>query len=284
MKIKKSFAVLMAVISVLTVVFCCPFTAAAAYTTDNYSQFSTPSSSSDYAYWNGSRMVKSANTTTAEIKWMQAALNKAIRYDGLQADLLDVDGKFGPASKKTTMKFQSAVGLKADGSFGPDTIKKMKTVLNDGKRTFVVSTNTSSKKFTSRTSAPSKSNRYYYSSINPFSSRYVGQCTWYAFGRAYELLGSKPKLCTGNAGKWFDYNKSNGYYPYGSTPKCGAIACWQSNGDGHVAVVEKVYSDGSFEVSQYFGSTDKSFHYSKYASGSAYKYNGSKFQGFIYIV
>lgn len=284
MKTKKTLATILAAVSVLTVIFCCPFTASAADTTDNYSRFTAPSNSSDYAYWNGSKMVKSKNTNTSEIKWMQAAINRAIKYDGLKAGLLDVDGKFGPASKKSTMKFQSAVGLKADGSFGPDTIKKMKNVLNDGKRTFTSSPDTSSRKFSSRTSAPSKSNSFYYSSINPFSSRYVGQCTWYAYGRAYELLGTKPKLCTGNAGNWFSYNKSNGYYQYGSTPKCGAIACWKSNGAGHVAVVEKVYSDGSFEVSHYFGSTDKSFHYSKYASGKAYKYNGSKFQGFIYIV
>lgn len=51
-------------------------------------------------------------------------------------------------------------------------------------------------------------------------------CTAYAFGRIYELNGSRPNLCTGNAEMWYDYNKSHNYYPYGSTPKLGAVAVW----------------------------------------------------------
>lgn len=66
-------------------------------------------------------------------------------------------------------------------------------------------------------------------------------CTAYAYGRAYEILGSEPKLSWNNAEQWYDYNKSNGYYKYGKDPKVGAIACWSySYGGGHVAVVEKV--------------------------------------------
>lgn len=66
-------------------------------------------------------------------------------------------------------------------------------------------------------------------------------CTAYAYGRAYEILGSEPKLSWNNAEQWYGYNKANGYYKYGQTPKVGAIACWSySYGGGHVAVVERL--------------------------------------------
>lgn len=97
--------------------------------------------------------------------------------------------------------------------------------------------------YTPRIIAPSTSNSYYYRA-NPFYNSGYGMpnCTAYAYGRAYELLGSKPKLSTGNAGAWWNYNKQKGYYSYGSTPKLGAIACWDKydGNKGHVAVVEEI--------------------------------------------
>ena len=92
---------------------------------------------------------------------------------------------------------------------------------------------------------------YYYNKNNPFyaanlggtnySSSYkqyvIGNCTWYAYARASEMNG---KWINSNfrwsASKWWDINKQNSYYPYGSTPKVGAIACYSN----HVAIVEKV--------------------------------------------
>lgn len=98
-----------------------------------------------------------------------------------------------------------------------------------------------SSQFVPRLTAPSTSNRYYYSTDNPFYPAYgMPNCTAYAFGRIYELNGSRPNLCTGNAEMWYDYNKSHNYYPYGSTPKLGAVAVWVHPGGGHVAVVEKL--------------------------------------------
>lgn len=95
--------------------------------------YNEPENSGDYAYWNGSKVVKSSSTSKNEIKWMQAALNYCINYEGLSATKLSIDGSFGPASKKATLAFQKASGLSADGSFGPATIKKMKSILNDNK-------------------------------------------------------------------------------------------------------------------------------------------------------
>lgn len=103
---------------------------AADYST-NYKAYSQPSTSGDYAYWNGKKVVRASGTTVSEVKWMQAALNYCIANKGLNASKLNVDGSFGPASKTTTQKFQSKYGLSADGSFGPATIKKMISVLSD---------------------------------------------------------------------------------------------------------------------------------------------------------
>ena len=55
-------------------------------------------------------------------------------------------------------------------------------------------------------------------------------CTAYAYGRAYEILGSEPKLSWNNAEQWYDYNKSNGYYKYGQTPKVAQLPA------GHITV------------------------------------------------
>ena len=114
--------------------------------------YDQPENSGDYAYWNGSKVVKSSSTSKDEIKWMQKALNYCIANEGLSATKLTIDGSFGPASKKATIAFQKAAGLTADGSFGPATIKKMKTILDDGNATFKKSaiTTTNSGKITTQ--------------------------------------------------------------------------------------------------------------------------------------
>ena len=116
-----------------------------------------------------------------------------------------------------------------------------------------------SQQFTPRLTAPSTSSRYYYSTDNPFYPAYgMPNCTAYAFGRIYELNGSRPNLCTGNAEMWYDYNKSHNYYPYGSTPKLGAVAVWVHPGGGHVAVVEKIenntvtYSNSAYNGTNFY--------------------------------
>ncbi|MBI5873630.1 MAG: peptidoglycan-binding protein [Candidatus Omnitrophica bacterium] len=53
-------------------------------------------------------------------KDIQAALKNAGFYQG------DVDGKFGPKSKKAVEDFQTANDLKADGKVGPNTWDKLK--------------------------------------------------------------------------------------------------------------------------------------------------------------
>ena len=142
----------------------------------------------------------------------------------------------------------------------------------------IVTTNAAS--FTIRSSAPSKSNTYYYSSKNPFyTAGYAGQCTWYAYGRAYEILGKAPKLCLRNAKEWYNYNKTNGYYKYGQTPKVGAIVCWGNGTYGHVGVVEKVISNTDVYISEanVDGGNWRYRHYNP-------KTWNSNFQGYIYLL
>lgn len=95
--------------------------------------------------------------------------------------------------------------------------------------------------------------KYWYSE-NPFHLSGYGlpNCTAYAWGRIYELMGSKPAhLSLGDAGGWFEHNQTEGGYEYGYTPKLGAVACWSKSGaSGHVAVVEQINADGSYIISQ----------------------------------
>lgn len=111
-----------------------------------------------------------------------------------------------------------------------------------------------------RTTVPDIKNQYYYSDNNIFykakysppfyknnGDKIIGNCTWYAWGRIWELTGIKPYDAnfTGNAYEWWQANIKTGKYNYGLTPKLGAIAVWKSslpntNGNGHVAVVEKI--------------------------------------------
>ena len=149
---------------------------------------------------------------------------------------------------------------------------------------------------TVRSTAPAKDNTYYYNNANifyasgyspPFSykeQRIYGNCTWYAWGRLYELTGQKPgggtNVFSSNAHTWWDRNIEQGMYSYGSEPRPGAIAVWGTEypgGLGHVAIVEKiengvVYLSESGWISLEFRYTDTSQHPAK------------GFKGYIYVI
>ena len=153
---------------------------------------------------------------------------------------------------------------------------------------FSISFFASAATFTPRLTAPASTNKYYYNSdYNVFQKYGYGlpNCTAYAYGRAYEILGKEPKLSWNGAGQWYGYNKSNGYYKYGSTPKVGAIACWCYSGGGHVAVVEKIDSSGNMTLSnsEWGGRT----FYLTTAKTSDKNPGGNSwwtFQGYIYLI
>ncbi len=137
----------------------------------------------------------------------------------------------------------------------------------------------------SGSSSSSASGSHLYDNSNPFYPSYVGQCTWYAYGRAYQILGSKPNLSTRGAQYWFEYNKSNGIYAYGTQPKVNSIVCWRNNSAGHVAVVDKVYSDGTIYISEYWGSSDRKLHQRRInpATYKSSKHGTYSLQGYIYL-
>ncbi len=152
----------------------------------------------------------------------------------------------------------------------------------------VVSVDASSS-FEPRLTAPASNNKYYYDGDYNLFEKYgygMPNCTAYAYGRAYEILGTRPNLCPYNAGEWWSYNIKYGYYDYGQTPKVGAIAVWDKydNNTGHVAVVEKVtsstitLSESAYGGTVFFTETvdidDDNVGYS----------NSYRFLGYIYIL
>lgn len=111
----------------------------------------------------------------------------------------------------------------------------------------------------------------------------LANCVGYAWGRWREMLGKYHHLSRMNAERWY-LNTSDGY-KRGQTPKLGAVICWQkglindSDGAGHVAIVEKIEANGQITCSNsaYLGTR---FFITKHKP--PYALNGYKFQGFIY--
>ena len=132
-------------------------------------------------------------------------------------------------------------------------------------------------------------NSFYWSGGNVFERNYTlagGNCTWYAYGRAWELLGSKPTLCLRGAHKWFEYTQDG--YERGSEPRLGAVACWSDANStvGHVAIVEAIDGDnvtcsesGWSYTTTYFKMVTRNKHNMNYSLGGVER----KFQGYIYL-
>lgn len=136
--------------------------------------------------------------------------------------------------------------------------------------------------FSARTTAPGSDNPNFFAN-NPYTQGGYGMpnCTAYAFGRAYEILGTKPNLNMGNANSWWGYNQSSGAYPSGSTPKLGAVICWGGGSAGHVAIVEAINGDTvTLSESSYSGVFYQNYTYKIGAEDST---SIGGFQGYIYI-
>jgi surface antigen len=155
--------------------------------------------------------------------------------------------------------------------------------------------------------------------FNPYPIRntvpgYIGigsslpNCTAYAWGRFYEIIGEEPALYYGDAEMWYGgsatiksdlvaaANEGTAYDGYkrggpDDSPALGAIMCWENTEGtgGHVAIIEKLNADnnGGVEISEsgYGFKTDiwnvktvpKETNGVKWYYGKKYK-----FQGFIY--
>lgn len=136
--------------------------------------------------------------------------------------------------------------------------------------------------FSSRLTVPGTDNAYFYADNTYYQGGYgMPNCTAYAWGRAYEILGSKPNLCTGDAGQWWDYNLTTGAYPSGQTPKLGAVICWSGGSSGHVAVVEAINGNVvTVSESAWSGYLFKTY---TYTIGAEDATSVGGFQGYIYI-
>lgn len=99
--------------------------------------------------------------------------------------------------------------------------------------------------------APKSTNPPIYRMSNPNAK---GNCTWYANGRSKQLGRNTTRVnrMLGNATQWDNQAVAAGI-PLSRTPQVGAIAQWEGNsgnGFGHVAVVERVNSDGTILISE----------------------------------
>ena len=143
--------------------------------------------------------------------------------------------------------------------------------------------------------------------LHPFSNlddqkyrRYKGDvlpnCTGYAWGRFYEITGNRPTFCkatggTHNAEMWY-LDISDGY-ERGQEPALGAVICWSKgnaysdgkDGQGHVAIVEKINTDGTITISESGWNCEwywQSVPIGKDSEGKWYYGDNYHFQGFIY--
>jgi len=151
--------------------------------------------------------------------------------------------------------------------------------------------------FSPRTTTPATNNKYYIQSGytvdgvrgvndcilgNSAGGRTYGSvlpnCVGYTWGRAYEIMGQRPTLSMNNANTF--WGRTSDGYARGQTPQLGAVICWNHGSSGHVAVIEKVYSNGNVDLSESHWSGAKFQHRVNVNPKTLY----SNFQGFIYIL
>ena len=115
--------------------------------------------------------------------------------------------------------------------------------------------------YVTRTFQPESGNKHYFSNENSsYAGGFTGQCTWYAFGRANEVLasaGSNLKWTIwSDAGQWYNQNIQMGsnafeYSSDATKPRPGSIIVWGQKGSwGHVGFVEKVNNDGTLDFTE----------------------------------
>lgn len=112
------------------------------------------------------------------------------------------------------------------------------------------------------TTSPSQmvGNNFYYA-WNVFQPQWappvqIGNCTWYSWGRFWEISGAtsqsekRPTLCTYDANDWWSYNDG---YQRSQTPQLGSVLCLYGgnySGLGHVAIVEEILPNGNIYTSE----------------------------------
>ena len=136
--------------------------------------------------------------------------------------------------------------------------------------------------FIARLKAPSKTNKFYYSDINIYYKNGYGMpnCTCYSFGRAYEVLNSRPDLPVCNAKNWY---KSTKHYKKDNIPSVGSIICFSGGkkGLGHVAFVEEIDKNKIIKTSN---SAHNGTNFYMQTLKPPYNFGSYKCLGFIHII
>ena len=147
-------------------------------------------------------------------------------------------------------------------------------------------------RFTPRTTVPSTDDPYYTmiasAGLNPciagspaaWTGSVLANCVGYCYGRWYEILQANPNLYTGDAKYWWTHNSQ---YEHGSEPRLGAIICFTSSGQGHVAIVEKIIDANTIQTSN--SAYQQTIYYNQTLSrANNWTWNSAfTFQGFIYL-
>ncbi len=137
--------------------------------------------------------------------------------------------------------------------------------------------------FIPRTTAPAFDDSIYSANFFALYVTSMPNCTTYAYGRAWEILGHEPDLCHGSSVHWFPNDgvssNPNDCYERGDEPQLGAIACWDLGSYGHVAVVESI--DGDTVTISESDSVRQIYWHTRTCNINDM---GSGFQGYIYLL
>lgn len=144
--------------------------------------------------------------------------------------------------------------------------------------------------FVPRTRAPAETDKHWintaYGGLNECiiidrkDGSVLPNCTGYAWGRMYELIGEKPLLPKTDARTWYPAFEG---YARGRSPALGAVACWAGTKYGHVAIVESIGPDYIMcSQSNYGGARFEYVKCIRGASGYISAMGNTAFQGFIY--
>lgn len=146
--------------------------------------------------------------------------------------------------------------------------------------------------FTPRDTVPSPFDQHWiqtsYGGLNPCiagnplyaTGSVLANCVGYCWGRWWEILDRNPHLCTNDAKYWWSFNDG---YARGSEPRLGAIICFDSASQGHVAVVEKIIDADTIQTSN--SAYQQTIYYNQTLTrNNGWSWNSNfTFQGFIYL-
>lgn len=227
------------------------------------------------------------------------ATNQKLSYTSSNKKVAKVNSK-----GVVTLKKKGTVTITCKAKDGSKKKAKIKITVKKAKK----ETTQSSSTVKTRTTRPAFSSKYYFSSGNIYYNydRYaptrnsfdngkycVGNCTWYACGRAWEVLAKAKKdvdlsiFGANPYGIWLK-NKTTKIYKTGDTPKVGALVVFGVKyGSYHIAVVEKIDGDDIYVSESGYktmlskpANSDIVFHYGKIEEWN----RNREIIGYIYLI